>query len=395
MSALHDHPLPAGEIDLRHLVRLVWRWRRVFILAMSLGAAAGALVDSLGAWTWTSEAVLVAPSLTDNPDLALQRASLTALGVTPDVTDSWLSGRFIRTFSARDARLDFLQASPVFQSMTAGLSATARAATENAMIQGMVLEPASGGKGREPLYPYLTARLKAKHARDARTLLADWLVYVNARVATMARQTLEAQRRVRLQTLREQLELERTRETIVRQVSVTRLGYALSLARAAGLSQPVFMKGDAFHDDPDFPLGLGEKGLSRKLAIYRDGTDLRQLSVALQEQEDGVSRLEKIRVDAPDIQAFHLLSRPVLPEQHDGPGGMLLMLAGALLGAGSAAAGVALRHLLAPQAGAVPGGQMTSSSPAPGGTRPAMRDAVRIWRCAGHHAGRALRDGRG
>ena len=351
MSPLHEPSFPGGEIDLLHLVRLLWQWRGVFILAISLGVAAGALTGYFRAWTWTSEAVLVAPSLTDNPQLALQGASMTTLGITPDVTDDWLSGRFIQTFSTRDVQLDFLRASPVFQGMTAGLSATARAAVENAMMKGMVLEAAPGEKGRGPLYSYLTARLKAKSARDAQTLLDDWLVYVNARVATMARQTLEAQRRVRLDAMREQLELDRTRETIARQVSVTRLGYALSLARATGLSQPMFTKGDAFQDDPDFPLILGEKGLRRKLAIYRDGTDLRQLSVALQEQEDMVSRLEKMQISAPDVQSFHLLSRPVLAEQHDGPGDVLLMLAGGMAGAGVAAFIVTLRSIMLSQGG--------------------------------------------
>ncbi|MFZ4170086.1 LPS O-antigen chain length determinant protein WzzB [Enterobacter ludwigii] len=360
MSTLPVHQPSAGEIDLLQLARTLWQGRRTFIFAILLGVAASGLAGHFGAWTWTSEAVLVAPSLTDNPALALQRASLKTLGITPDVTDSWLSGRFIRTFSARDVQLDFLQTSPVFQGMTAGLSAPARMAAENAMIQGMVLEPAPEGKGEKTLYPYLTARLKAKTAPQARQLLDDWLVYVNARVATMARQTLEEQRRVHLEAVREQLGLARTREAIARQVSVTRLGYALSLAKAAGISQPVFTKGDAFHDDPDFPLGLGEKGLSRKLEIYSDGTDLRRLSVTLQEQEDLVRRLESIPVTTPSVQAFHLLSSPVLPERHDGPQTVLLMVLGALAGGFIAAGVVLLRSLSHPQAGTRPAGDRTA-----------------------------------
>jgi len=371
VNGLSRHPHPAGEIDLLHLARIVWQGRRTLMMAVLFGAAVTGLAGHFGGWTWTSEAVLVTPSLTDNPDLALQRASLKTLGITPEVTDGWLSGRFIRTFSARDVQLDFLQTSAVFQGMTAGLSAPARVAAENAMIKGMVLEPALEGKGEKTLYPYLTARLKAKDPGQAQRLLDDWLAYVNARVATMARETLEEQRRVHLEAMRQQLALARSREAITREVTVNRLGYALSLAKAAGVSQPVFTKGEAFHDDPDFPLGLGEKGLSRKLAIFSDETDLRRLSVSLQEQEDMVSRLEKLPVTAPSIQAFHLLSRPVLPEQHDGPGTALLMLLGAMVGGMLATGLVLLRSVSHAQDNALLSGSLltetaaVASGPAP------------------------------
>ncbi|MFZ5274864.1 Wzz/FepE/Etk N-terminal domain-containing protein [Enterobacter asburiae] len=349
MSGFTGHPQSAEEIDLLRLARTLWQGRRTIIIAVLFGMTVTGLVAYFGSWTWTSEAVLVAPSLTDNPDLVLERTSLKTLGITPEVTDGWLSGRFIRTFSARDTKLDFLRTSRVFQDMTAGLSASARIAAENAMMKGMVLEASPEGRGEKTLYPYLTALLKAKDPRQAQQLLDDWITYVNDRVATMARQTLEEQRRVHLEAMRQQLDLARSREAITREVAVTRLGYALSLAKAAGVSQPVFMKGEAFHDDPDFPLGLGEKGLSRKLAIFSGETDLRVLSVSLQEKEDMLSRLEKLPMTASAIQAVHLLSRPELPERHDGPGLALLLVLGALLGGLTAAGWVFLLNISRPQ----------------------------------------------
>lgn len=104
---------------------------------------------------------------------------------------------------------------------------------------------------------------------------------------------------------------------------------------------PVFTQGEAFRDDPDFPLALGEKGLSRKLAIFSREASLRQLSVTLQEQEDMVSRLEGVRMSSTPLKAFHLLSSPERPERHDGPGAALLGLLGALSG-GVIAAGLVL-----------------------------------------------------
>lgn len=68
--------------------------------------------------------MLVAPSLTDNPDLSRQRAELKTLGITPDVDDAWLTGRFVRTFISYDVQLDFLRDSPVFAQMTIGMSAS-------------------------------------------------------------------------------------------------------------------------------------------------------------------------------------------------------------------------------------------------------------------------------
>lgn len=212
------------------------------------------------------------------------------------------------------------------------------------MTKGIVLTPALEGKGEKTLYPYLTARLRANNALAARQLLAGWLAYANARVAVMARQTLESQRLISLETERQQLGLARTLEAIERQVSRTRLGYALLLAQAAGVTQPVFTRGETFRDDPDFPITLGEKGLRRKLDIFNNDTDLSHLSVELQEREDMVRRMEAASVDAPGITAFHLLLRPKLPARRDGLGMVVFVLLGALFGLLVSACVVLLRE---------------------------------------------------
>lgn len=240
MSGLSSGGDAGSEIDLVSLVRTLWQQRRVLGAAVVLCATFALVAGHCWPWRWTSSAVLVAPTLSDNPALAQQRASLHALGIDPAVTDEWLFSRFIRTAGARDVQRDFLRSSPVFRHLTAGLSSPERIAAENAMMKGMVvLEPAPQGKTDKPLQPYLTAQLKAKAAPDAQTLLDGWLTYVSGQVSLMAEKTLEEQRRVRLVSARQQLSLTRTREEIDRQVRVTRLEYALSIAKAAGISQPV------------------------------------------------------------------------------------------------------------------------------------------------------------
>lgn len=338
MSGQPPYTTAAGEVDLLMLARTLWSGRRILALTVLLCLATGCAFSALWPWYWRSEAVMVVPSLTDNPALARRQAELEALGIAPEVTGEWLSGRFIRTFSSTDTQRDFVEGTAWFVKRTQGMSPAARARVAQGVMKGISLEAAPTGRQEKPLYPSLTAGIRMQDAQEAQAMLDDYLRFVTDRVTQAVRQTLESQRQVRLTAARQQLSLTLARETVAHSVNVTRLEYALSLAQAAGVTQPVFTRGEMFRDDPDFPLSLGEKGLAKKLAILNAEKDLRALSTTLQDQDEMIRRLEAVYVTDVSVTPFHLLSRPSLPEQHDGPGPLLILLlsgmAGLMLSAG-------------------------------------------------------------
>lgn len=321
-----------AEVDLLQVLSTLRAGWLTLTLYMAFGVLVCVLASQFWPWTWSSEAVIEKTSPTDNAMLNRQVAILKGLGVSHPVTDEWVYGRFVRTFSARDTKLAFLQQSSWFKSRTSGMNEHARRVEEDELVSQIGLEPGATGKGSNNLYPYLIARIRLSDREGGERLLVEYLEYVNERVSEQTRATLSEALQVKLDNARQQLDIARSQAAIARQITITRLGYALSLAKVAGITQPVFIKGSIFHDDPDFPISLGDKGLARKLEILNGIPDMSALSTDVQNQADLVRRLMAINVPELRLTSYHLLSRPMTPVRHDGPGVLLLSLLGALSG---------------------------------------------------------------
>lgn len=347
MTRSSDPGYPArDEVDLLALLQVLIRGWYVLLAAALTGLVAGMLITFLLPRTWTSHAVVVLPGTEELRGLSQTAAQMRVAGLTPSVDGDWLWAQFQQTFSARSAQEAFILTDGGGNGTLAGLTVRERQKRVASIADGITLAE-NGGQKQNPL-PYAWLKLSAKGDTPdaARMLLTNWLHTSAARVAEQARDALASQRDSALDVAEGHLTMMTQQEADRRAVQINRLEYALSLARAAGIQQPLWTKGYTLSDDPDFPVSLGASGLAEKLALLKRDTDPGWLSTPLREQQLKVRTLRALRTEGVRVQPYRLLASPSLPLSPDGPSRSLVVLLTVLLCLIGAAGIVLLRDAL-------------------------------------------------
>lgn len=327
-------PAMAGQghdVDLLALLQTLIRAWRLMLAGLLAGLLGGLLVAILLPRHWTSQAVVVAPETDMLQGLQTVSARMSVAGLTPEVNADWLYAQFLQAFSARDGQTAFIAAVPQVRAATAGMAPEARQRLADLLADGMTLTTAETDKKGGLPYARVTLQARADSPEGAQALLAGWLQVAGAQVAARARTALAVQRDGALDVARGRLALMLRQAAAHRDVQVNRLSHALQLARAAGISRPLWAQGYTLRDDPDFPVSLGVSGLTEKLALLKNDTDLSALSTSLRDQQLQVQQLAALSTDGLSVQPYRLLSSPSWPLRPDGPGRALLMLLSVLL----------------------------------------------------------------
>src|SRR5690606_10761478 len=118
------------------------------------------------------------------------------------------------------------------------------------------------------------------------------------------------------------------------------------LAVTSGIHRPLWVQGYTLNDDPDFPVSLGETGLSEKLALLKNDADLSALSTALRDQRLEVQALAALSTDGLQALPYRLLASPSLPLSADGAGPGVMMVLSIFLGLLAAGGGLLFRDAL-------------------------------------------------
>lgn len=348
-SAMPANDVATGdprEIDLIQLLRTLWRGRRLLAAVTLGGVLMAAAAGLLYPYRWTSTAEVVAPTEVEMASLVPLLTQMNALGVTPVVDGAWLYRTFIQVFSAGDARMAWLKKSDSYRALSPHPDDTATRAVLQGISRDITLTDSRQDKKTQRPYDWLTLSARGDSARQAQRMLDGWMTAAARDVSERARRTLTLQLRDALQSRREAYRMAWQEEMNALAVKQTRLAYALELARAAGISRPVFSRGMMIHDDPDFPVQLGSAGLAQKQKILRSIHDPLQMSADLMNRQRQLVQLAALTVPPLSVTPYHILSRPGWPLRHDGPRLALLLVLGGLLGGLGGCALLLLRDAL-------------------------------------------------
>ena len=323
------------EIDLLHLVDILWR-AKTRIIAIAFGfAVVGLLASFLMPQKWTSQAVITTAEPSQWQELEKTLVALRVLDVDVSVKKSEVFTQFIKKFNSLSLLEEYLRTSPVIMDQLKGAEIDPldlhRAIV--GLSDKMKAVDNNFGKKNEPaLFTSWTLSFTGPNPEEAQKVLKGYIDYISAIVVKDTLDDMRNRLDIKTHFEKEKLALELIKLKNQLDAKINRLHYSLEIATAAGIAKPVYSNGQAVKDDPDFSIALGADGIAKKLQIEKGVTDLADINGDLRNLQYHVQQLTALNISDVSFEPFKYQLTPSLPVKKDGPGKALIILLAGLVG---------------------------------------------------------------
>lgn len=323
------------EIDLLHLVDILWR-AKTRIIAIAFGfAVVGLLASFLMPQKWTSQAVITTAEPSQWQELEKTLVALRVLDVDVSVKKSEVFTQFIKKFNSLSLLEEYLRTSPVIMDQLKGAEIDPldlhRAIV--GLSDKMKAVDNNFGKKNEPaLFTSWTLSFTGPNPEEAQKVLKGYIDYISAIVVKETLDDMRNRLDIKTHFEKEKLALELIKLKNQLDAKINRLHYSLEIATAAGIAKPVYSNGQAVKDDPDFSIALGADGIAKKLQIEKGVTDLADINGDLRNLQYHVQQLTALNISDVSFEPFKYQLTPSLPVKKDGPGKALIILLAGLVG---------------------------------------------------------------
>lgn len=323
------------EIDLLHLVDILWR-AKTRIIAIAFGfAVVGLLASFLMPQKWTSQAVITTAEPSQWQELEKTLVGLRVLDVDVSVKKSEVFTQFIKKFNSLSLLEEYLRTSPVIMDQLKGAEIDPldlhRAIV--GLSDKMKAVDNNFGKKNEPaLFTSWTLSFTGPNPEEAQKVLKGYIDYISAIVVKETLDDMRNRLDIKTHFEKEKLALELIKLKNQLDAKINRLHYSLEIATAAGIAKPVYSNGQAVKDDPDFSIALGADGIAKKLQIEKGVTDLADINGDLRNLQYHVQQLTALNISDVSFEPFKYQLTPSLPVKKDGPGKALIILLAGLVG---------------------------------------------------------------
>lgn len=347
----HLAPPSNNEIDLLHLIDVLWRAKKQIMSVVFAFACVGLLVSFILPQKWTSSAVITPAEAVQWQDLEKTFTKLRVLGLDVNIDRGDVFNLFIKEFQSVSLLEDYLRSSPYVMDQLKEAKIDEldlhRAIVALSEKMKAIDDNASKKKDESALYTSWTLSFTAPTSEEAQTVLAGYIDYISAIVVKESIENVRNKLEIRTQFEKEKLAQDRIKTKNQLDANIQRLNYSLDIANAAGIKKPVYSNGQAVKDDPDFSISLGADGIERKLEIEKAVTDVAELNGELRNRQYHVEQLTKANVNDVNFTPFKYQLRPSLPVKKDGPGKAIIVILSALIGGMVACGSVLLHHAMA------------------------------------------------
>ena len=323
------------EIDLLHLLDILWR-AKTRIIAIAFGfAVVGLLASFLMPQKWTSQAVITTAEPSQWQELERTLVALRVLDVDVSVKKSDVFTQFIKKFNSLSLLEEYLRTSPVIMDQLKGADIDPldlhRAIV--GLSDKMKAVDNNFGKKNEPaLFTSWTLSFTGPNPEEAQKVLKGYIDYISAIVVKETLDDMRNRLDIKTHFEKEKLALELIKLKNQLDAKINRLHYSLEIATAAGIAKPVYSNGQAVKDDPDFSIALGADGIAKKLQIEKGVTDLADINGDLRNLQYHVQQLTALNISDVSFEPFKYQLTPSLPVKKDGPGKALIILLAGLVG---------------------------------------------------------------
>ncbi|MEB5887496.1 LPS O-antigen length regulator Wzz(fepE) [Enterobacter roggenkampii] len=326
---------PPAEIDLLSLLFVFWRARRLITFCVVFSALAGVAISVLFPHKWTSSAIITPVDSNQWTQLQLSLITAQTLGVRYSIDRSSAFDLFINNFQAQHLTEEYLKVNPTLlrkYSRTLPPSRDFNRAV-NSVFSRIKALPMSGEKNSPPpVYRSWKLSFTGPDPQSAQDTLRGYIGFVTDKTTSQLQLELYNTLLLKIDTEKKELALAFAELQNNHRARIQRLSYALQIAEAAGITTPLYSRGQSMNDDPDYSVALGTKGLTSKLNIEKSLTDLKELNPELSNRKYRLEQLEKITIRSPNFPVFRYQMAPSFPNEREGPGLMLILILGSLLG---------------------------------------------------------------
>lgn len=344
-------PGPRSEIDLLALLEVLWN-SRYHILGGVVGfALLGLIATFLLPQRWTSTAVVTPVESTQWTQLRQPLIGMQVLGVDTKLDSTHVFNRFIKKFRSQQLLEEYITSSPMIMDNfnrdakmdTAKLHRAIVAISEKIRAQ----DDRSDKKNSSQPWSSWTLSFTGPNPEEAQQFLAGYIQFIADKVMTQTTEEIQDALTTKIHREKESLALELAKLANLHDTRLKRLNYSLEIAKAAGISKPAYSQGQTIKDDPDFPVALGADGLSRKLDIEKSLNDVSELYPEIRNRQYQLTQLEAVNLNHLTFPVLNYQLPASLPVKKDGPGRILIVVLGALLGGLIFSGNVLLRQALA------------------------------------------------
>ena len=338
------------EIDFKDLFIALWKGKItiiVCILILTVGAVFYALTTQ--EW-WSSKAKIMSPQVYDfaeyqeqvtqyQPIFDIYQEDGTVL-VSKDlnslVNNKALFKHFISAYNSSNNKKQFLDGSAEFQSFKAALDTNKntdinidkKEATRQLYSNWFqkITASATDKKSQDSSY---SISLQATTKESSYTLLNEYITSVKSVVFNELLNNLQAIVNSKRNELRQQKTILESQAKNRLAVEIERSQYALEIAKAAQVNQPI----QNMNDNELFAIGLGAKALNAKIKALKSVTNLSVIEPRLQQIDAKLEMLKSMKIDRNiKFQTFRYLENVEPPFTRDKPKRVLIAMLGALLG---------------------------------------------------------------
>ncbi|WP_391088916.1 Wzz/FepE/Etk N-terminal domain-containing protein [Vibrio sp. NH-UV-68] len=339
------------EIDLRELFKALWDGK-VIIMASTVIFAAFAVLFALNSqeW-WSSNAKVSQPQPQDiaayqqqvkqfQPVFDIYQEDGTVL-VSEELNDlvdtEELFQRFIDSFNSSNSKREFLDSSEEFKAFKAKLeldvgvdveSEVALEAQRKLYAEWFKKITATAEKNISESVPYNIA-FQATTKESSFSLLNSYIEVIKQKAHQDALNNLDAIISGKRNELVQQKRILETQASNKLLVEAERAKYALDIAQAAGVEQPI----QTNSNNEVFAIDLGAKALAAKVTALKSLKNLSVVEPRLQQIDAKLAMLENLAIDRSiQFQTFRFLENVEQPITRDKPKRALIAVLGTLLG---------------------------------------------------------------
>lgn len=340
---------PEREIDLLEPLSVLYAAKKRICIGVVVFALMGLAVSYLLPQKWSSQAIIIPAETIQWQEMQQELVKLQVLDIDTGITRGNIYELFIKKFQSRSLLEEFLASYPSIRSQLndADLQPDEmhRIVVNMADKMKYVSSQIKMGAG-SVTYPASTLSYTAATAQDAQAILKGYINYVSAAVKKEAMQNIRSAVSVKRLLQEGRLEQRRVYLQNLRRANIERLNYALEIANAAGIKKPVYSRGLAGGDDPDYAVTLGADGIEKKLAIEKSITDVAKLDVDFNNEQYRLEQLRQTVIADTHFEPFKYQLSPSLPIKKDNPGKGVIVLLAAALGGLLTCAGILLRRAM-------------------------------------------------
>ncbi|MFA0415526.1 LPS O-antigen chain length determinant protein WzzB [Vibrio renipiscarius] len=321
------------EIDLRELFIALWRGKLI-IIATTVVFAFAAVLYALNSQEWWSSQAKVAQA--QMQDISAYQQQVKQFQPVFDgselnklIDTNILFQQFIDAFDSNDNKQAFLEVSEDFLAVKNQYNADKPEGGSDRPLYAEWFKKITATATLKSALSPQSLKLQATNQQNSYAMLNDYIDVIKKKTHNDAFNNLEAMIAAKQNELIQKKRILTSQAKNRLQVEIERAQYALKIAEAAGVTQPI----QTYNNQEIFAIDFGSKALAAKVIALKSMENFSVIEPGLQQINAKLDMLNTLKINRDvQFQTFRFLENVEEPITRDKPKRALIAVLGTLLG---------------------------------------------------------------